>query len=107
MILREQKCKPCSGDEEPLKSDDINSLLGKLKNGWKVIDNKKIRYRFPFDNFKKGMAFAQEVAVIAEQEQHHPDICIHYSGVEVELTTHAIDGLSTNDFIMAAKIDQL
>ena len=107
MLLREQKCKPCSGEEEPLKSDDINSLLGKLKNEWKVIDDEKIRCRFPFDNFKRGMAFAQEVALIAENEQHHPDMCIHYSGVEVELTTHAIGGLSTNDFIMAAKIDQL
>ena len=107
MILREQRCKPCNGDEKPLGSDDINSLLGKLKNGWKVIDNEKIRHHFSFENFRRGMAFTQEVALIAENEQHHPDICIHYSGVEVELTTHAIGGLSVNDFIMAAKIDQL
>jgi 4a-hydroxytetrahydrobiopterin dehydratase len=53
------------------------------------------------------MAFVQEVAQIAEQEQHHPDMCIHYDNVEIELTTHAIGGLSENDFIMAAKINEL
>ena len=53
------------------------------------------------------MAFAQDVAMIAEKEQHHPDICIHYTNVEIELTTHNIGGLSENDFIMAAKIEEL
>ena len=53
------------------------------------------------------MVFAQNIANLAEEEQHHPDLCIHYKNVEVELTTHAIGGLSENDFIMAAKIDNL
>jgi len=60
-----------------------------------------------FENFKRGMVFAQNIANLAEEEQHHPDLCIHYKNVEVELTTHAIGGLSENDFIMAAKIDNL
>lgn len=107
MKLKEKKCRPCSGDEEPLKSDEINEMLDKVKEGWEVMDDKKIKKVFPFDNFKEGMAFSQKVADIAEEEQHHPDICIHYKKVEVELSTHAIGGLSENDFIMASKIDEL
>ncbi len=107
VLLKEKRCKPCSGKEEPLQAEDIHQLLGNLKKGWEVVDNKKLKNRFPFGNFQRGMVFAQNVSMIAEQEQHHPDLCIHYSNVEVELTTHAIGGLSENDFIMAAKIDEL
>ena len=105
--LREKKCKSCSGEEEPLKGNEIEEFLGRVKEGWNVVENKKIRKVFSFENFKRGMAFAQNIASVAEKEQHHPDLCIHYKSVEVELTTHAIDGLSENDFIMAAKIDEL
>lgn len=107
MSLKEKKCTPCSGDEKPLQPEKINELLKKLKNGWQVIDNKKIKQEYPFENFRRSMAFAQEVAIIAEKEQHHPDMCIHYGKVQIELSTHAIGGLSENDFIMAAKIDDL
>ena len=107
MLLKEKKCEPCSGKEKPLKQDRIHDFVGQLKNEWEVVDNKKIRCNFPFENFKRGMAFAQNVAIIAEQEQHHPDLCIHYNNVEMELTTHAIGGLSENDFIMAAKIEEI
>jgi 4a-hydroxytetrahydrobiopterin dehydratase len=105
--LSERKCVPCSGKEEPLKKEEAEKFLGQIKNGWQLIDNKKLRNKYPFDNFKLGMAFVQDVAILADEEQHHPDICIHYSNVEVELTTHAIGGLSENDFILAAKIDNL
>jgi len=105
--LKEMKCEPCSGNEDPLKRDEIDKFSSRLKNNWNVVDDKKIKHSFPFDNFKRGMAFAQEVAQIAEQQQHHPDLCVHYKSVDVELSTHAIGGLSENDFIMAAKIDDL
>jgi 4a-hydroxytetrahydrobiopterin dehydratase len=107
MDLREKKCAPCSGNEEPLKNDEIKKFSSQLKEGWQVIDGKKLKNDFPFENFNSGLAFVQDVAEIAEEEQHHPDICIHYKNVEVEFTTHAIGGLSENDFIMAAKIDNL
>ncbi len=107
MDLSEKKCKPCSGKEEPLKKDEITKMLGQIKNGWQVTDDKRLKNNYPFENFKRGMVFVQDVAMLAEEEQHHPDMCIHYSNVEVELTTHAIGGLSENDFIMAAKIDNL
>lgn len=107
LLLKEQKCEPCSGNENPLSGEQIKKFSERLKNNWKVTDNKKIKYSYPFENFKRGMAFAQEIAIIAEEQDHHPDLCIHYKSVDVELTTHAIGGLSENDFIMAAKIDDL
>ena len=107
LLLKEQKCEPCSGNEEPLKGEQIEMYKEKLKNNWEVIDGKKIKYSFPFENFKRSMAFAQEIARVAEEQDHHPDLCIHYKSVDVEFSTHAIGGLSENDFIMAAKIDEL
>lgn len=105
--LREMKCEPCSGKEDPLKGEQIEMYSGKLKNDWEVVDNKTIKHSFPFENFSQSMAFAQQVANIAENQDHHPDMCVHYKSVDVELSTHAIGGLSENDFIMAAKIDEL
>ena len=107
MELSNKKCQPCSGEEEPLKGEELQKLQDRLGKGWVTDNNKKLRKSFPFENFSKGMIFVQEVAKIAEEEQHHPDICLHYKNVEVELTTHAIGGLSENDFIMASKIDRI
>lgn len=107
MSLKEKKCKPCSGEEEPLKGDEIIVLCRQLKDGWEVVDDKKLRKNFLFDNFRKSMDFAVKIAEIAEEEDHHPDLCIHYSNVEVELSTHKIGGLSENDFILASRIDDV
>ncbi|QIA09071.1 4a-hydroxytetrahydrobiopterin dehydratase [Draconibacterium halophilum] len=107
MDLKEKHCVPCKEGTSPLKADEIKQFKENVRDDWKVIDNKKIRKEFPFENFKRGMAFAQNVALIADKEDHHPDMCIHYSSVDVELSTHKIGGLSENDFILAAKIDEL
>jgi 4a-hydroxytetrahydrobiopterin dehydratase len=107
MELNEKKCIPCSGTEAPLGEDNIENLQRQLQEGWMVADNTKLRKSYPFKDFTSGLKFVQAVAEIAEKEQHHPDICLHYKNVEVELTTHAIGGLSENDFIMAAKIDSM
>lgn len=74
---------------------------------WKIIDNKKLSREFKFKDFKEAMAFVNHVADIAESEGHHPDIYIFYNLVRLELSTHAVGGLSENDFILAAKIDTL
>jgi len=105
--LREKHCEPCESGTEPFGKEKINEYMDMLPPEWEVEGNEKIKKTFPFENFKRGMAFAQEVALIAEKEQHHPDICIHYKNVEIELTTHNIGGLSENDFIMASKIEEL
>lgn len=107
MELKEMKCKPCEGGVAPLTKQEVDKYRGQVSEGWKTNDYKKIRNEFSFNNFKQGMEFVNRLAEIAEEEQHHPDVCIHYSKVEVELWTHAIGGLSENDFIMAAKIDEL
>ncbi|NJM14085.1 MAG: 4a-hydroxytetrahydrobiopterin dehydratase [Bacteroidales bacterium] len=107
MELKEKQCVPCETGTMPFDSDQIIGFKKRLAPGWRVFEGKKLQKEFPFENFKRGMAFVQDIAAIAERENHHPDICIHYTKVEVELSTHNIGGLSENDFIMAAKIDEL
>ena len=105
--LKEKHCVPCEEGATPMKSNEIELFRRKLRTKWKIGEQKKLKKEFPFENFRRGMAFAQNVALIADKEDHHPEMCIHYSSVEVELSTHNIGGLSENDFIMAAKIDEL
>jgi len=107
MELKDKKCVPCEGGVEPFNEKEIKEFKTKVDGDWNVVDNKKIKRKFPFKNFKESMAFVNKIADIAEEDQHHPDITIHYDEVEVELTTHAIKGLSENDFIIASKIDNL
>lgn len=107
MQLKEKHCVPCEGGTLPLNSVEIATFKTNLQPGWEVIENKKLYKNFPFENLKRGMAFAQEVAIIADDEGHHPDMHIHIRNVEIELTTHAIGGLSENDFILASKIDAI
>jgi len=105
--LLQMKCIACEGAETPLTHDEIQSLLKRLKKPWEVLNDKKIRKVFTFKDFREAMTFVNKVADIAEAEQHHPDIHIFYNKVAIELWTHAIDGLYQNDFIVAAKIDEI
>lgn len=107
MALKEKKCEPCSGEETPLKGNDVKEMLNELKGDWKSAEDKKIRNSFSFDSYMEGVKFSDKIAELADEEGHHPDICIHYKKVEIEITTHAIGGLSENDFILAAKIDDI
>ena len=81
--------------------------MSELSTPWEVAEGKKIFRRFSFKNFKEAMAFVNKVADIAESEGHHPDIFVSYNKVKITLFTHAIGGLSENDFILAAKIEKL
>jgi len=119
MELRERRCKPCEGGVEPLSEQEVHGYLAELKKQWEVEDSnpeadashrngaRKIRHEFAFKNFVRAMAFVDRVADIAEAEDHHPDIHIYYNRVVIELWTHAIGGLSENDFIVAAKIEEV
>ena len=91
----------------PLKADEIARYAAELKTKWDVIDEKKLRREFKFHNFKQAMAFVNRVAELAEQEGHHPDISVFYNRVVIELWTHAVKGLSENDFIVARKIERI
>jgi len=107
MELEKRKCVPCEGGVPPLKEDEILEYITVINKGWKVKDDKKITRDFNFVNFKHTMEFVNKVAAIAEEEGHHPLMHITYGYTSIELWTHAIDGLSENDFILAAKIDRL
>ncbi|MEX0967591.1 MAG: 4a-hydroxytetrahydrobiopterin dehydratase [Bacteroidia bacterium] len=107
MELTEKKCVPCEGGVEKFTPDQIKEYKTEIDPHWKVEDNYKISRVFLFDDFAQAMAFANKVGDLAEEEGHHPDLHISWGRAEVELYTHAIGGLSENDFIMAAKIDEL
>ena len=104
MDLTEQKCKPCEGGEPPFSTDEAKQHMAAV-SGWRLEHN-AIKKLFVFKNFKEAMHFVNIVADIAETEGHHPDIGISWNKVEFSLMTHAIKGLSLNDFIVAAKINK-
>ncbi len=107
MKLKEKKCVPCEGGVNPMTVEMVSEYLTEISGDWEADRNRSIKRDFSFKDFKSGMDFANRVAAIAEEEGHHPDLHIYYSHVRVELSTHAIGGLSENDFILAAKIDDL
>ena len=105
--LSMEKCEPCSGNTPKLDYKEISKYLSEL-NQWSVNDNQEMIFKkFKFNNFKKAISFANDVGIIAEKEGHHPDISIGWGYCLVMIHTHAIKGLSVNDFILASKIDLL
>ena len=103
-----KKCKPCEGGVDPCTLNEANEQLARL-TGWVLTHGgERIRKDWTVKNFMTGMKFFNRVAEIAEADGHHPDLHIEgYRHVSIELWTHAIGGLSENDFILAAKIDQI
>ncbi len=106
--LTAKKCTACEGDTPPLTKEQVAEHLPAVPE-WKLTDDgKMIRRKYRFPDFVSAMAFLQKVGELAEQEEHHPDLHLTgYRNVAIELSTHAIGGLSANDFIVAAKIDRL
>ncbi|PTN12472.1 4a-hydroxytetrahydrobiopterin dehydratase [Nitrosomonas aestuarii] len=103
--LTNQKCKPCEGLVAPLTVDAATILLQQL-DGWQLQDN-QINKCYSFKNYYQTMAFVNAVAWISHREDHHPDMVVGYNRCDITYTTHAIGGLSENDFICAAKVDKL
>ena len=108
--LLNKKCVPCEGGISPFNISEIHKYQKKV-DGWDVLkDKKEIFYlikKFKFKNFLESQNFINKVGEISENEGHHPDIFFGWGYAEIKITTHAIEGLSENDFILAAKIDQL
>lgn len=107
--LTEAKCVPCEGDVPRLTEDEIRDRLP-LVPGWSPAahaDGVRLEKSYEFDDFVALMGFVNRLAGLAEDEGHHPDFCVHYSKLDVSIWTHAIGGLSQNDFILAAKLDEL
>lgn len=105
MSLKESKCEPCEGGVPSLSDTEVSKYLQEV-TGWKKANN-SIEKSFSFDSYVDGLDFVYSIGKIADREGHHPDIYLGYKKVTVSLKTHAINGLSKNDFILAAKIDQL
>jgi len=104
--LSQKKCTPCRGGIPPLKEGEIKKHLDKIKD-WQVIDNHHLEKQLNFPDFKSALAFVNQVGDVAEQENHHPNINFTWGKVEISIWTHKIDGLHENDFILAAKLDEL
>ena len=108
--LLQKKCKPCEGGISALDISEIHKYQKKI-DGWEVKPNEKKIYflekKFKFKNFLNSQKFINEVSKISENEGHHPDILFGWGYAKIKITTHAIEGLSENDFILAAKIDKI
>ncbi len=103
--LIRKHCVACEGGIDPFNKEEVDKYLAMLQTPWAVINSKKLSKEFKFDDFKGSIDFVNKVAEIAEKEGHHPDIYIFYNKVKIELWTHAIGGLSINDFIIAVNIE--
>ena len=106
--LAARRCKPCEGGIEPLTAAEAQRLLAQISSAWRLMeDARAIRREFSFRDFYRTMSFVNAAAHIANVEDHHPDLEIGYNYCRITYATHAIGGLSQNDFICAAKIDLL
>ncbi len=106
--LTSKHCEACEGIGEALKTNQISNLLSQISSKWEVsADSRKLKRAYSFNNFYETMAFVNALAWIANTENHHPDLEVGYNYCVVTFTTHALDGLSQNDFICAAKTDKL
>lgn len=105
--LSVKKCVPCEGGTPPLKGMALEILQNKLGESWKVIEEHHLEKEFRFKNFKDALAFTNKVGALAESENHHPDIQLSWGKVKIVTWTHKAFGLTENDFILAAKIDEI
>lgn len=106
--LTKKNCVPCESGDPPLPDEKEDELKTQVQDWLLLRDGThRLRRQFRFKNFKEAMNFVNKVAQIADSEGHHPDIYIFYNKVQLDLFTHAVGGLSENDFILASKIDEM
>jgi 4a-hydroxytetrahydrobiopterin dehydratase len=106
MGLAEQQCVPCRGGVPPLPKARIDELLAQLETGWTLNDAGHLLRAYEFRDFAIAMKFANDIADIAEEQGHHPDLHVAWGRCAVEIWTHKIDGLTESDFFLAAKADR-
>ncbi|MGH9561792.1 MAG: 4a-hydroxytetrahydrobiopterin dehydratase [Terracidiphilus sp.] len=104
--LASKQCVPCRGGVPPLAGKELAALSEQLPD-WRVVDGHHITKLFKFPDFRQALAFVNKVGNVAEEQGHHPDILLSWGKAEVTTWTHAINGLTESDFILAAKIDRL
>lgn len=107
MDLKDKKCVPCSTYVPPMGLEEKNLHLKKLSSNWTLTHNdSRLESKFSFKNFKKALAFANEVGRIAEEEKHHPEMHLGWGHCNIEIWTHTNNDLHENDFILASKIQE-
>ena len=106
MTLAKKHCVPCEGGMPHFERAQVDEYMPKIKADWST-DGAKITREFRFKDFTETMEFVNRVAALAQAEDHHPNMAVSYSKVVIDLWTHAARGLTENDFILAAKIDEL
>ena len=106
MSLADRACTPCRGDTPPLTADALPPLRAELHDDWAVIEAHHLERTFRFPDFAGALAYVNRVGAIAEEADHHPSIELGWGRVKLEIWTHSIDGLSENDFILAARWDR-
>ncbi|MGH7640088.1 MAG: 4a-hydroxytetrahydrobiopterin dehydratase [Candidatus Dormibacteria bacterium] len=104
--LHRERCQACTGETPTVEAEERAQLLTELDGAWQVEGN-RLRRRYQFPDFAAAFAWATRIGLLAEHEGHHPELRIGWGYLEVELTTHAVTGLTRNDFILAAKLDRL
>jgi 4a-hydroxytetrahydrobiopterin dehydratase len=106
MDLAAKQCVPCRGGVPPLAREAIEALLPQVA-GWQVVRGHHLVRAFPYPDFRSALDFVNRVGARAEEQGHHPDVYLSWGKVEIHIWTHKIDGLTENDFILAAKINRL
>jgi len=108
-MLADRNCVPCRGGIPPLKGSKLAEIHQQLAGPglWNIVNEHYLARNFKFPDFRSALAFVNRVAALAEEQGHHPDILLGWGKVEITTWTHAVDGLTESDFILAAKIDQL
>lgn len=101
-----RNCVPCKGGIPPLNEVEVTERMEQLE-GWKAVNNHHLQRTFEFKDFQSALDLVNQVGQLAEQENHHPEICFTWGKVDIRIWTHKIDGLHDNDFILAAKINNL
>ena len=105
--LAKKTCKPCEKERPVLKGGEVRKLIQQLGKGWKVVAEHHLEKDYSFKDFKEALDFTNRVGNVAEEQGHHPEICLTWGEVRLRIWTHNIDGLSENDFILAAKVEEL
>lgn len=105
--LASRECVPCRGGIPPLAGAELAELYEQLGGDWELVEDHHLVKTYRFPNFQQALDFTNRIGALAEEVNHHPNICLGWGRVEVELWTHKIDGLAEADFVWAAKADQL
>ena len=100
------QCVPCKGGTPPLRGPELDDLLARLGNDWRVVEEHHLEKEFPFKDFREALDFTDRVGELAEEQGHHPDIHLAWGKVRLTIWTHVIDGLTESDFVFAAKSDR-